>query len=466
MFNDIQRSLTTICTSQFIDRKIPMKKVLVVFAFYISLTYSQQLSTNFSDYSNSTIEGQFNWVCSPTSGSGAVISNSSPLSYSGFGSNGNYAEVSTSASVVTFTNILAAPFVVSATSTIYYSLLVNVQSASSGGGNCFALDGGSGFARIWIDENLSGKWRIGISKNSTSLVWGLSTLNYNQTYLIVVRYTLNTGTLNDEAYVWVNPPLTGEPNIISAEVSSGSGQTQNSVTQCNGVILYLKNLTAAWKFDDLRVGYGTTSANAFSDLNYDNAMPVEIEELSATSALNSALLTWKTSNEINNYGFEIQRSSNSPVFSRETNKWEKVGFINGSGTSNSSKEYSFKDNNLDAGKYSYRLKQIDRNGKFEYSKMIEVNVSSTPSKFELAQNYPNPFNPVTTIGFSLQTSGTTTLRIFDIIGKHVATLVNEKLVAGVRHQRTFDASKLSSGIYFAKLTSEGKSQTRKLVLIK
>jgi hypothetical protein len=114
----------------------------------------------------------------------------------------------------------------------------------------------------------------------------------------------------------------------------------------------------------------------------------------------------------------------------------------------------------------YRLKQIDRDGNFKYSHSVEVEIGVVPKVFALDQNYPNPFNPSTTIGFTLQTTGMTTLKIYDAIGREVATLVNENLDAGVYHQKTFDASKLSSGIYIAKLSSNGNNQIRKLTVIK
>lgn len=97
---------------------------------------------------------------------------------------------------------------------------------------------------------------------------------------------------------------------------------------------------------------------------------------------------------------------------------------------------------------------------------VETWSTATPEKFELMQNFPNPFNPSTTIGFTLQKSGMTSLKIYDAIGREVATLVNENLEAGIYYQKTFDASKLSSGIYFARLLSDDKSQLKKLILMK
>jgi hypothetical protein len=144
--------------------------------------------------------------------------------------------------------------------------------------------------------------------------------------------------------------------------------------------------------------------------------------------------------------------------------WSKIGFVEGNGTTNATKSYSFTDKSAN-GKTSYRLKQIDRDGKFEYSQTVEIIAASSPKEFALEQNYPNPFNPTTAIGYQLSANSFTTLKIYDAIGREVATLVNEVKEAGT-YSAQFDGAKLSSGIYFARLSSDGKIQIRKLMLMK
>ncbi len=192
------------------------------------------------------------------------------------------------------------------------------------------------------------------------------------------------------------------------------------------------------------------------------ALPVELTTFTASPAKNGVSLNWNTATETNNYGFEIQRSVVSPQ--QSDNMWSNIGFIEGSGTTNAPKSYSFTDKSA-SGKTLYRLKQIDRDGKFEYSQTVEVTAASTPKEFSLEQNYPNPFNPTTAIGYQLSANSFTTLKIYDAIGREVATLVNEVKEAG-SYSAQFDGAKLSSGIYFANLTSSGKTQMRKLMLMK
>jgi hypothetical protein len=141
-----------------------------------------------------------------------------------------------------------------------------------------------------------------------------------------------------------------------------------------------------------------------------------------------------------------------------------IGFVHGYGNSNSPKDYTFIDDEVVTGKYFYRLKQIDTDGQFQFSKMIEVNFGLS-IKFELEQNYPNPFNPVTTIQFTIPNSGYVTLNIYNLIGEKISTLLNGFMEAGV-HTINFDAGNLNSGFYVYTLESNGSVLTRKMLLLK
>ncbi|MFA6598875.1 MAG: T9SS type A sorting domain-containing protein [Ignavibacteriaceae bacterium] len=189
-------------------------------------------------------------------------------------------------------------------------------------------------------------------------------------------------------------------------------------------------------------------------------LPVELTSFSASAQNKTVSLTWQTATEVNNYGFEIQKSE---ARSKNT-EWLKVGFVNGAGNSNSPKEYSFTDKSAIAGKYLYRLKQLDNDGQYKYSKEVEVGVSA-PLDFSLAQNYPNPFNPSTSIQYSVTGSQNVTLKVFNVIGKEVAVLVNEKKEPGT-YTVEFSSANLSSGTYFYRLQSGAFIQTKKMVILK
>ncbi|OGU63476.1 MAG: hypothetical protein A2W30_03815 [Ignavibacteria bacterium RBG_16_36_9] len=190
-----------------------------------------------------------------------------------------------------------------------------------------------------------------------------------------------------------------------------------------------------------------------------NPLPVELSSFSASIIGSTVKLNWRTETEVSNFGFEILRSAQNDKLG-----WTKIGFVQGNGNSNSPKYYSFTDEKVNGGKYSYRLKQIDTDGQFEYSKVIEINLDA-PMKYELSQNYPNPFNPVTTIQFSMPEAGEVKLTVYNILGEQVAVLVNENKEAGV-HTINFNASELNSGIYIYKISAGNFSDVKKLMVIK
>ncbi len=179
---------------------------------------------------------------------------------------------------------------------------------------------------------------------------------------------------------------------------------------------------------------------------------------------NIICLNWKTETEVSNYGFEIERTVVNHKSQKQNSDFRKIGFVEGNGNSNSPKNYSFTDEKPFGGsKFQYRLKQIDTDGQFEYSEIIEVEI--VPTKFELFQNYPNPFNPTTTIRFQLPEESKIVLKIYDILGAELKTIMNEKKEPGV-YEFVFDASYLPSGIYIYRLITDQFLDTKKMILIK
>ena len=201
-------------------------------------------------------------------------------------------------------------------------------------------------------------------------------------------------------------------------------------------------------------------------------VPVELTSFIATAQQNSVSLNWQTATETNNSGFEMQRSQMSNVNSQMD--WQVIGFVPGFGTTTEPKSYSFTDENLSAGKYQYRLKQIDFDGTFEYSNTVEVEINS-PTEFSLEQNYPNPFNPTTKIKYTIPSTPLSfgeglgvRLLVYDILGNEVATLVNEQQQPGT-YEVEFNVGQtisLSSGVYYYQLKAGGYTQTKKMLLMK
>ena len=195
-----------------------------------------------------------------------------------------------------------------------------------------------------------------------------------------------------------------------------------------------------------------TVAYLFRDI-----IPVELTSFTASSDGNSVILLWNTATELNNNGFEVQRKSLN-------SDWSNIGFVVGFGTTTDPKFYSFTDNNVKVGSYSYRLKQLDFDGSFAYSQVVNVDITA-PLQFSLEQNYPNPFNPATTINYSLAKDEFVHIAVFNILGEKVATLVNTNQKAG-NYELKFDASSHSSGIYFYSMEAGDFKSVRKMILMK
>lgn len=204
--------------------------------------------------------------------------------------------------------------------------------------------------------------------------------------------------------------------------------------------------------------------------------PVEMTTFYANVVENVVTLNWETATEVNNYGFDIERKNPPPPGGRaglnplQGGDFEKIGFVEGHGNSNSPKKYTYTDDlslrteKVLSGSFHYRLKQIDNDGSFEYSEIVTVELG-TPEKFELKQNYPNPFNPSTKIEYSLPEAGFVSMKVYDILGKEVAALVNEEKKAG-RYTVNFNGSESTSGIYFTRVISGTYSSLIKMILIK
>lgn len=191
-------------------------------------------------------------------------------------------------------------------------------------------------------------------------------------------------------------------------------------------------------------------------------IPVELTSFTSTVSGNNVLLSWSTATEVNNSGFQVERKT-------VDGNYTSIGFVQGKGTTTEIQDYIFTDNNLVVGKYSYRLKQIDFNGTYQYGPEVEVEIG-LPLQFELSQNYPNPFNPTTSIKFSLVSDSRVSLKLFDVIGQEVMTIINTDLAAGY-HSTLVDGSKLSSGVYIYRLDAAGTNgqkytSVKKMILTK
>jgi hypothetical protein len=202
-----------------------------------------------------------------------------------------------------------------------------------------------------------------------------------------------------------------------------------------------------------------TNAPSFLSLA-DAPLPVEMTNCVAVANRLNTTINWTTATETNNFGFDVERKMVTG------SDWVKVGFVTGKGTSATPTHYSYVDESVAPGTYNYRIKQIDKSGASSYSSEMSVEVGSAARVFSLADNYPNPFNPTTNIEFTLPSNGHVSLKVYNSIGQEVATLFDGEGQAGRYIQAKFDATRLASGIYFARLQYGGKSLMKKMLLVK
>jgi len=285
----------------------------------------------------------------------------------------------------------------------------------------------TGYWQIVNSGITGGTYTIGLNGQGFN-IGGVSILNYQ---LLRVLYRASSGS------TW---------QVLGTHVN-GTGTNNNPTASRSGLSVFNQ------------YAYGGNMV----DNPFQSAMPVELTSFAASIFGRDVKLNWVTATETNNSGFEIQRSM------QNENNWEKVGFVKGNGTKTTPTNYSFEDKNLNTGKYNYRLKQIDYNGNFEYFNLAGEVEIGVPKKFDISQNYPNPFNPTAKIDFDLPYDSKVSMKLYDISGREVMTLVNEQKSAGY-YTVQMNGNNLSSGMYFYSIMAEGNGQkyvmTKKAVLIK
>ncbi len=298
------------------------------------------------------------------------------------------------------------------------------------------------------------------------------TINFYENNWITEGYTV----LADEAtaqYNFYTNPITGnDPGFTDA---ASEDFTLTNTSPCINISGDLpSNIIQDYPVEKEYVKHANVkprlvigSAFELGAFENDQVVPVELESFSAKLIGSGVELIWNTATEINNFGFQIERRQLTNSKGEYLEKpWSIIGFVRGHGSSNIPIQYHFKDKSISvAGKYAYRLKQIDTDGRFDIiNNLVEINVMA-PIKFNLFQNYPNPFNPTTIISFSIPINTHVHLTVFDALGNKIATLINELKEAGY-YNYLFNASKYASGVYYYELTTEKYSLTKKMVLLR
>ncbi len=290
---------------------------------------------------------------------------------------------------------------------------------------------------IWSDNGGKPDSKLGSTVNFDSDA--LLPYSWNKLYFASGGVAVTSGTTY---HAVLKTPATSSFNLIEGGTSHSN---------------YSSNSGVAWNAtsDDLGIRVLISPS--------ESATPVELTQFTANQKGNSILLNWTTATEVNNYGFEIQRSVGQKSFL-------SLGFVEGHGNSNSVKNYSYIDNSAEGGNLKYRLKQIDTDGSFEYSDEVEIVVNKA-YKYSMEQNHPNPFNPTTVLNYTIPNKSKVTVEIYNTLGQRVAELINANQNIG-KHSVTWNAIGFSSGTYFARFTAtslksnETFTDVKKLLLIK
>lgn len=255
-------------------------------------------------------------------------------------------------------------------------------------------------------------------------------------------------------------PLDGE------EVYAGCYSCGNTWRTKNGGVNWIQISIPSSNYQlfivDSMTVFSAQGAGFYKLTSPNFVIPVELISFSASIINNQVSLSWATATEINNGGFEIERSIDNINF-------QNIGFVPGFGTSSEIHNYEYNHQENAPGNYYYRLKQTDYDGTYEYSKVIEVEIS-VPLFFELSQNHPNPFNPSTTIEFSIPFESNVNLKLFNLLGEEISIITQGFFTAG-QHQINFNARNLASGNYLYSLETADVQgtilrQTKKMTILK
>jgi photosystem II stability/assembly factor-like uncharacterized protein len=330
------------------------------------------------------------------------------------------------------------------------TIIVTALSFQSGSNLILkTTDGGITWIEIPVSDDLIGGRIEFINEN---IGWIESFGSLYKTTDGAFNWELQVASLSDFFFVDEN---TGW-YIINNQINKTTDGGTTWVSQNSGTGNDLHGIS----FVDLNNGWvsGTNGTILYTP---NGGLPVELTHFDASISSNVVTLNWQTASETNNKGFEVQRLQNCK--NSRSQDWITIGFVAGYGTTTEKRSYSFTDENLSSGNYSYRLKQIDFDGTYKYSDIVEVEIA--PIASSLSQNYPNPFNPTTSIQYSIASKQFVTLKIYDVLGNEVAALVNEEKPAG-NYTVEFNGNNLASGIYFYQMKAGNFTATKKLILMK
>ena len=429
-----------------------MKKIIYTFTlliFTIASNAQTLISDNFSYTVGDTLAKAVTtngWTSFSGGTTNAPLINNFGLTFSGHVGSG----VGNSVNLTTTGQDVYKSFSVSVSSgSIYASALVNIDTTQNTGDYPIALlpDNSTTLltARAFFRRSSANHYRVSISKSSTvPTTYSNDSFAYGTTYLLVIKYTFFTGTTTDDStsIFYLSSVPSTEPSVPTFGPVGGS---QTDVSNLGRFALRQGTSGNAPRLTVDAIRVATTWANS--------PLPVQLTSLKATTTSSANTITWTTATELNNRGFELQRSTNE-------GQYETIAFINGAGNSNEANQYSFNDIEIDPAKsYCYRLKQVDFDGTSEYSKFVCAAARKLNSINIATQ--PNPFSNTLNISIVAEMEGAAMVEVLDIIGKVI--LVKNAAIHAGNNNVIFETDNLKNGIYFVRIKQQNEVITKRVI---
>jgi len=433
-----------------------MKRVILVFLVFVVsvvLLHAELLFEENFDYDAGTDLTDNGWIVAGQSGGIPVVSPG--LTYSG---NPTYpSQIGNAISIGTTAEDDYKTFTEVTSGTVYMSFLFKASDAPTSDADFIAVGANpnnSGFYGRVLAKKIDSNLEFSISQGPTNTGYTNNDYNFNETYLIVMKYLFVDGESNDEVSLYVFPASishASEPETATIEPITAASEA----SEIGGILIKQGAPCPTAYIDGIRIG--TTWS--------DTALPVTLSSFTASYSKNSAILNWTTQSETDNLGFNLYRSENQNGF--DNSRLLNSTLIPGMGTTSTPTSYSFADEYpvIEGHIYYYWLESVSTSNELELFGPVDLEIpviGHLPTMTILEANYPNPFNPETTISFNIKENETGTLSIFNLKGEKI---LKEEFEAG-DHQYNWNAEGLSSGIFFYKLSSPTTNLTKKMILMK